>query len=485
NNDESMASEFPPGFPPNVINIQQDVLPDCNMDQPMASESISLGVNFSEEDIHAMENAIGCRAANLPFKYLGVPVGGNMGRCSNWDPVIQKFSSKLSIWKARLLSAGEIDDSSIDDVSQFIMRSISDDSLRRYVFFARAKTAYMNCYLLQISIRLKIGMMDGKCWLLKMVLRYPNTGLIRIISHFSQLWVLKSVSPEQFIMVANSIDAAKQWDSDLVEARYIMDLDENLSIIRLRCWKECFTLSGGVFGHIETISSSLIQILEKMLPLGHVWDVVCLPKNEGGLGLRRLDQFNKALMVSHIWKLLSLKESLWVRWVHAYKLKGRSFWDIPLRGNMSWGWRNILHLRPISAGLNPSSKLRDIIFNGAFSWPPVLSDKYSFLQSIIMPNVLDRRDLLEWRNELGLVKSFSIWSHMSRYTGMNSVGSVFTQIVSAIMPFAKRKSSRSVIAKLVLAACAYFVWQEWNEHLFKNSTRFFFPVGAIGYVIAS
>ncbi|GJR45831.1 reverse transcriptase domain, reverse transcriptase zinc-binding domain protein [Tanacetum coccineum] len=171
-----------------------------------------------------------------------------------------------------------------------------------------------------------------------------------------------------------------------------------------------------------------------------------------------------------------------------------------------------------------------------------------------MPNVLDRRDLLEWRNELGLVKPFSvsmvwscirprgdkvswfdvvwfsyciprhavnlwlimkqrlktqdklsswdvsgslmtscplcdlqpdslehlffectfsmqIWSHMSRYAGMNSVGPVFTQIVSAIMPFAKRKSSRSVIAKLVLAACAYFVWQERNERLFKNSTR--------------
>ncbi|GJT49854.1 retrovirus-related pol polyprotein from transposon TNT 1-94 [Tanacetum coccineum] len=172
--------------------------------------------------------------------------------------------------------------------------------------------------------------------------------------------------------------------------------------------------------------------------------------------------------------------------------------------------------------LNPSSKLRDIIFNGAFSWPPVLSDKYSFLQSIIMLNVLDRRDLLEWRNELRLVKPFSVsmvWScirprgdkvswfdvvwfsyciprhavnlwlimkqrlktqdKLSSWdvsgslmtSWMNSVGPIFTQIVSAIMPFAKRKSSRSVIAKLVLAACAYFVWQERNERLFKNSTR--------------
>ncbi|GJY47387.1 reverse transcriptase domain, reverse transcriptase zinc-binding domain protein [Tanacetum coccineum] len=79
--------------------------------------------------------------------------------------------------------------------------------------------------------------------------------------------------------------------------------------------------------------------------------------------------------------------------------------------------------------------------------------------------------------------SIQIWSHMSRYARMNSVGPVFTHIIPAIMLFAKRKSSRSVIAKLVLAACAYFVWQEQNERLFKNSTRSVKQV--IDYIITS
>lgn len=51
---------------------------------------------------------------------------------------------------------------------------------------------------------------------------------------FRSRWVLRSVSPQQFITVANAIDAAKQWDSELVEGRYIKDLEDNLSIIRLR-----------------------------------------------------------------------------------------------------------------------------------------------------------------------------------------------------------------------------------------------------------
>ncbi|GJR89466.1 RNA-directed DNA polymerase, eukaryota, reverse transcriptase zinc-binding domain protein [Tanacetum coccineum] len=64
------------------------------------------GICISNEDILVMANVIGCGAANIPFKYLGVPIGCNMARCSNWDPVMQKLSTSLSHWKARLLSVG-------------------------------------------------------------------------------------------------------------------------------------------------------------------------------------------------------------------------------------------------------------------------------------------------------------------------------------------------------------------------------------------
>ena len=41
------------------------------------------GICVSNEDTWGMANVIGCGAANLPLKYLGVPVGCNMARCSN------------------------------------------------------------------------------------------------------------------------------------------------------------------------------------------------------------------------------------------------------------------------------------------------------------------------------------------------------------------------------------------------------------------
>ncbi|GJU26065.1 hypothetical protein Tco_1164686 [Tanacetum coccineum] len=42
------------------------------------------------------------------------------------------------------------------------------------------------------------------------------------------------------------------------------------------------------------------------------WKSICLPKSEGGLGLRSLEVFNLALMTTHIWNIVTHKESLWL-----------------------------------------------------------------------------------------------------------------------------------------------------------------------------
>ncbi|PWA89029.1 RNA-directed DNA polymerase, eukaryota [Artemisia annua] len=53
-----------------------------------------------------MANVIGCNVGSLPFKYLGISVGANMNKISNWKPVYDVFESRLSKWKAESLSIG-------------------------------------------------------------------------------------------------------------------------------------------------------------------------------------------------------------------------------------------------------------------------------------------------------------------------------------------------------------------------------------------
>ena len=65
-----------------------------------------LGVGVERGEAEAMAMVLGCGLSGLPFSYLGVPVGCNMARVKYWYPVVDKFRSKLSSWKVRLLSVG-------------------------------------------------------------------------------------------------------------------------------------------------------------------------------------------------------------------------------------------------------------------------------------------------------------------------------------------------------------------------------------------
>ena len=45
-----------------------------------------------------------CRQMEIPFQFLGIPLGAKSSSCLVWEPLIKKFESKLSKWKQRALS---------------------------------------------------------------------------------------------------------------------------------------------------------------------------------------------------------------------------------------------------------------------------------------------------------------------------------------------------------------------------------------------
>ena len=68
------------------------------------------------------------------------------------------------------------------------------------------------------------------------------------------------------------------------------------------------------------------------------WKDICKPKNQGGLGLKPLRLMNEALMIKHLWNVISKKDSLWVKWVHVYRIKNRNIWHNVSCINDSWSW---------------------------------------------------------------------------------------------------------------------------------------------------
>ncbi|KAF5805415.1 putative reverse transcriptase zinc-binding domain-containing protein [Helianthus annuus] len=183
------------------------------------------------------------------------------------------------------------------------------------------------------------------------------------------------------------------------------------------------------------------------------WSDVCLPKTEGGLGIRSISDVNKALMTSHIWSIVTRRKSLWVDWIYAHKLNDRSFWDVNPRGSVSWGWRKLLairgsvrpyiwkeirsgrqtkmwtdnwcHLSPLSAFITPrriaqagfsmSSTVADLIDgNGQWKWPVAWYNLFPVLINLEVPQLShDMLDRTVWRDLEGKSCSFrslEVWN---------------------------------------------------------------------------
>uniref|UniRef100_A0A251V012 Putative RNA-directed DNA polymerase, eukaryota n=1 Tax=Helianthus annuus TaxID=4232 RepID=A0A251V012_HELAN len=64
------------------------------------------GVGVEDEALSLMASRVGCLVGEAPFNYLGIPLGANMNRVKNWDPIVKIFKGRLSSWKASSLSIG-------------------------------------------------------------------------------------------------------------------------------------------------------------------------------------------------------------------------------------------------------------------------------------------------------------------------------------------------------------------------------------------
>ncbi|GJX83055.1 RNA-directed DNA polymerase, eukaryota, reverse transcriptase zinc-binding domain protein [Tanacetum coccineum] len=62
-------------------------------------------VNKLDEVLSMASNA-GCMAGDVPFNYLGLPIGSNMKSIASWKTLVDRFHMRLSSWKANLLSIG-------------------------------------------------------------------------------------------------------------------------------------------------------------------------------------------------------------------------------------------------------------------------------------------------------------------------------------------------------------------------------------------
>nr|GEZ11693.1 hypothetical protein [Tanacetum cinerariifolium] len=197
-----------------------------------------------------------------------------------------------------------------------------------------------------------------------------------------------------------------------------------------------------------------LQLCKSMISSMQVYWASVLVIPIGGLGLRCLEVFNLALMTTHIWHIVSNKESLWVR-------------DIAREG------------------YTLQTHVADLVVNGAWNWPLTWLAKAPILSTLSVPMLTEHEDSVYWRDSNGLMSTFSVkcawealrpyglevWSLVRVLAGMESVPPRLEDIVNWLRPMVAKRTFKSVVGKLLFASTTYFVRCERNNRLFKNIRR--------------
>nr|KAJ0195180.1 hypothetical protein LSAT_V11C700342460 [Lactuca sativa] len=214
-------------------------------------------------------------------------------------------------------------------------------------------------------------------------------------------------------------------------------------------WASCLLIPAAIIKENEKLMKNFLWDCDesKKGRAKIAWSSVCKPVECGGLSLRNLRAWNKAILSKRIWMILSNCDSLWVKWININILKGRSFWDVEEKQDLSWSWRNLIRLRPnfrnhfyskvgngantfmwyddwhqlgafdhvlspreiASAGFSITDKVKDVIADNLWFWPSVWLSLIPQLNEFQLP-VLDPlvADKVLWRKRDGKVVDFDI-----------------------------------------------------------------------------
>ncbi|GJT13945.1 RNA-directed DNA polymerase, eukaryota, reverse transcriptase zinc-binding domain protein [Tanacetum coccineum] len=237
-------------------------------------------------------------------------------------------------------------------------------------------------------------------------------------------------------------------------------------------------------------------------------------------------------IVSVSWKdyIASRKESLWVKWINVYKLKGECLWDMKVRDSFSWNLKQILKCRdsvrkfvgykigngmdcfvwydrwysngPLcrlisnhiisSCGFDLNAKVVDLICENNWIWPIEWSELFSEVIDVPVPVLSsDSVDKALWFNKKIKEVQFSV-KEAWKVFGIDGPEVIWHKhigfpdglvLITWSVHFVKAAKTltvtfsfnavllRSIIQRLVFSTAVYFIWQERNFRLFRSVER--------------
>ncbi|XP_058755938.1 uncharacterized protein LOC131629159 [Vicia villosa] len=112
-------------------------------------------------------------------------------------------------------------------------------------------------------------------------------------------------------------------------------------------------------GKVQLVKNPLcglvVLLLVKKIPVA--WKDICKPRKCGGLNIIDLKIWNNLAMLRLLWNISKKKDTICVKWMNCYYLKGRDIMQIEERSQYSWVFKAILRQRQVTAEVHNWSSM--------------------------------------------------------------------------------------------------------------------------------
>ncbi|CAL9237898.1 unnamed protein product [Arabidopsis halleri] len=113
-------------------------------------------------------------------------------------------------------------------------------------------------------------------------------------------------------------------------------------------WSSVFVLPKHFYAKVDSLCSAFLW-KNKTGPASGArvaWKDICKPKEEGGLGIRLLEEFEVVFRLKQIWNFFTNSGSLWVAWLKGNVFHRKSYWMMEVSNRFSKTIKSMLQLKP-------------------------------------------------------------------------------------------------------------------------------------------
>ncbi|XP_062080587.1 uncharacterized protein LOC133785356 [Humulus lupulus] len=271
-------------------------------------------------------------------------------------------------------------------------------------------------------------------------------------------------------------------------------------------WSQIMLLPRRVIKETEAIFRAYLWTGKQvMVGAGQIaWDSLCKPKVAGGIGIKKISEWNKDAMFKYVWAVAAKEDNLWVRWVHSVYIKGRVWWDYIAPANSSWYWRKVIavkeQMKPlvdtgvnnrkykIAEGYSLLNPMHDKVNWSMEVWGRLNTPKHSFMLWLAIQDRLKTKARLHSFNIISEAKcqfckitdettshlffecpySSECLQQVKSWVYWNITGGQLTGLVRAIGRM-KATRFRKMVLSAIMAALVYHLWRARNESIWLSS----------------